>query len=174
MSLRFALLTSLLEKPGTGAELARRFDKSIGYFWHATHQQIYRELGTLERHGLIEAREVATSRGAGREFAVLEEGRADLQRWAATAADPKPLRDEFYVRIRAAAALDEPNIYAEIQRQRGLHTDLLAQYRAIEERDFAQLGELSRPEALQRAVLRAGIHFETAWLLWCEETLAAR
>ena len=44
MSLSYVLLTSLLEKPSTGIELARRFDRSMGFFWHATHQQIYREL----------------------------------------------------------------------------------------------------------------------------------
>ena len=32
-------------EPASGLELARRFDRSIGYFWHATHQQIYRVLG---------------------------------------------------------------------------------------------------------------------------------
>jgi len=40
MSIQHALLTSLLEKPSSGYELARRFDKSMGYFWSATHQQI--------------------------------------------------------------------------------------------------------------------------------------
>ena len=49
MSLKFAILTSLTERSGSGIELARRFDKSIGYFWPATHQQIYRELDRLDR-----------------------------------------------------------------------------------------------------------------------------
>ncbi|MEN9435698.1 MAG: hypothetical protein RIR09_353, partial [Pseudomonadota bacterium] len=48
MSLAHAVLTSLIEKSSSGFELARRFDKSIGYFWHATHQQIYRELARME------------------------------------------------------------------------------------------------------------------------------
>lgn len=48
MSLPHAILTALLEKPSSGLELTRRFDRSIGYFWSATHQQIYRELGKLE------------------------------------------------------------------------------------------------------------------------------
>src|SRR5699024_1465053 len=47
VSLKFAILTSLTEREGSGIELARRFDKSIGYFWPATHQQIYRELDRL-------------------------------------------------------------------------------------------------------------------------------
>ncbi len=51
MSLAHAVLTSLIEKPSSGYELARRFEKSIGYFWHATHQQIYRELARREEKG---------------------------------------------------------------------------------------------------------------------------
>ena len=53
MSLPHAVLTSLLEKSTSGYDLARRFDKSIGYFWHATHQQIYRELARMEGAGWI-------------------------------------------------------------------------------------------------------------------------
>jgi DNA-binding PadR family transcriptional regulator len=49
------VLTSLLEKASSGYDLARRFDKSIGYFWHATHQQIYRELARMEAAGWIES-----------------------------------------------------------------------------------------------------------------------
>jgi len=45
MSLPHALLTSLLEQPCSGMDLARRFGRSIGFFWPATHQQIYKELG---------------------------------------------------------------------------------------------------------------------------------
>ena len=35
MSLPHALLTALIEHPGSGLELASRFDRSIGYFWQA-------------------------------------------------------------------------------------------------------------------------------------------
>ena len=55
MSLAHVLLTSLLERPSTGFELARRFDRSMGFFWNATHQQIYRELsGMLKRTGFLQ------------------------------------------------------------------------------------------------------------------------
>ncbi|RYJ06811.1 MAG: PadR family transcriptional regulator, partial [Actinomycetales bacterium] len=53
MSLRFAILTALTERAATGSELARRFDRSIGYFWPASHQQIYRELDRLAEDALI-------------------------------------------------------------------------------------------------------------------------
>ncbi len=53
MSLPHVLLTSLLERPSTGFELARRFDRSMGFFWNATHQQIYRELNNMLKKGWV-------------------------------------------------------------------------------------------------------------------------
>ena len=53
MSLSHVLLTSLLEKPSTGIELGRRFDRSMGFFWNATHQQIYRELSHMLNKGWV-------------------------------------------------------------------------------------------------------------------------
>jgi DNA-binding PadR family transcriptional regulator len=81
MSLPHAILTALLEKPSSGLELTRRFDKSIGFFWSATHQQIYRELGRLEDGGLIEPLPQPPSRGQRKEYRVLPGGRAELVRW---------------------------------------------------------------------------------------------
>lgn len=174
MSLPHAILTSLLEKPCTGAELARRFEKSLGYFWQATHQQIYRELGKLENSGLIAARGLATARGSQRHFDVLPAGRVELERWSMLAADPRPIRDALLVRLRAAAVLDTVELRAEIGRHRQLHADTLERYRAIETRDFPPEDALGRAAELQRAVLRAGIAFEESWLAWCAETLRPR
>lgn len=172
MSLPHAILTSLLERPCTGAELARRFDRSLGYFWQATHQQIYRELGKLEEDGLIAARGRATARGSQRHFDVLPRGRAELERWSLVAADPRPIRDALLVRLRAAAVLGTVGLDAEILRHRQLHRDTLERYRTIEARDFPAGATLDRADELQRAVLRAGIAFEESWLAWCAETLS--
>jgi len=70
MSLPHALLTALTEHPGSGSDLASRFDRSIGYFWQATHQQIYRELARLEAAGWIEALPVEGGRGRKRRYRV--------------------------------------------------------------------------------------------------------
>src|SRR6478672_2427592 len=48
VALEHALLVSLRERPATGIELTRRFDRSIGFFWRATHQQIYKVLRRME------------------------------------------------------------------------------------------------------------------------------
>jgi DNA-binding PadR family transcriptional regulator len=36
-----------------GYDLSKRFDGSVGFFWNATQQQIYRELAKLEDQGWI-------------------------------------------------------------------------------------------------------------------------
>ena len=59
MALEHALLVSLSEQPGTGIELTRRFDRSIGYFWRATHQQIYRTLKKLLDDELVSVESIS-------------------------------------------------------------------------------------------------------------------
>ena len=44
MALTHAILTALLEEDLTGYELAKQFDVSLGFFWTASHQQIYQTL----------------------------------------------------------------------------------------------------------------------------------
>ena len=59
MSLKHAMLVSLAERPASGYDLVRRFDRSVGYFWRASHQQIYRELPKLEAAEWVSAEAVA-------------------------------------------------------------------------------------------------------------------
>lgn len=108
MSLAHALLTSLLEKPSSGYDLARRFDKSIGFFWHATHQQIYRELARMEQAGWI-ASDAAPDGGKTRKrlYQVLPAGEAALRAWVREPTEPTDLRDELMVRLRADAAIGD-------------------------------------------------------------------
>lgn len=171
MSLPHALLTALLEQPSSGSDLAGRFDRSIGYFWQATHQQIYRELGRLEVAGWVESLPPEAGRGRKKVYKVLPAGHAELARWVAEDQDPKPLRDEFMVRLRAEAVVGPTGLADDIRRRLELHRQKLAVYRAIEERDFAR-GDPSRKAQLQHLVLGAGILQETMWIEFSERALA--
>ncbi|MFE7192254.1 PadR family transcriptional regulator [Kitasatospora sp. NPDC057541] len=172
MSLPHAILTALLEKPSSGLELTRRFDKSIGFFWSATHQQIYRELGRLESSGLIRALpQAGPVRGQKKEYEVLPAGRAELERWTAAADDPRPVRDPLLLRLRAAAVVGTAGLDTELRRHLALHRERLAHYEEIERRDFPA-GERRDGDPLQHAVLRAGIGLETFWVQWLAETVA--
>lgn len=173
MSLAHALLTSLLEKSSSGYDLARRFDKSIGYFWRATHQQIYRELARMEAAGWI-ASEAAPDGGRTRKrlYHAQEAGRAELLRWAREPAPMVEMRDELMVRLRADAAIGPIGLDVEIERRADLHAAKLAAYRAIEARDFPPDRPLSREARLQHLILKTGIMYERGWLEWSNEALA--
>lgn len=172
MSLPHAVLTSLLEKSTSGYDLARRFDKSIGYFWHATHQQIYRELARMEAAGWIES---SSAPDAGktrkREYRVLPAGRTELIRWANEPSPPMDLRDEFMVKLRADAALSEVDLRPEIARQIAHHQEKLAHYKAIEERDFLLVHPLTRESRIQHMILKKGILYEEASIGWAQDML---
>ena len=83
MSLPHALLTALIDRPDSGSELASRFDRSLGYFWAATHQQIYRELARMAEAGWIESLPEESTRGRKRAYRLLPAGRKELKRWIA-------------------------------------------------------------------------------------------
>ena len=168
MSLPHAILTALLEKPSSGLELTRRFDKSIGFFWPATHQQIYRELAKLEQVGQIQAVPGPPAQGRRKEYEVLPAGRAELAFWTADSHDPKPVRDAMLLRLRAAVVVGTAGLDAEVDRHLDLHIAQLAQYRAIEEHDFPP-EKAAGENRLQHLVLQAGIGLETFWVAWLTE-----
>ncbi|WP_042419004.1 PadR family transcriptional regulator [Streptacidiphilus anmyonensis] len=173
MSLPHAILTALLEKPSSGLELTRRFDKSIGFFWAATHQQIYRELGKLEQAGLIRAIPGPPAQGRRKEYEVLPEGRAELAAWVSRSDPPRQLRDPLALRLRAAAVVGLGDVGAEVRRHLDLHTAQLDAYRAMETRQFPP-GKRETAEArLQHLVLEAGIEMERFWTQWLRRVDAA-
>ena len=172
MSLSHALMTSLLEKASSGYDLARRFDKSIGYFWRATHQQIYRELARMEKAGWI-ASEAAPDGGRTRKrlYQVLEAGQKELERWAKEPAPLVDLRDELMVRLRADAVIGPLGLDDEIRRRLTLHATKLDAYRAIELRDFPPGRSATREAQIQHMILKTGIMYEESWVHWCREAL---
>ncbi|MEV2250616.1 PadR family transcriptional regulator [Streptomyces sp. NPDC050147] len=176
MALEHAILVSLLEKPGSGYELARRFERSIGYFWTATHQQIYRVLKRMESDGWIDVREVAQqARPDKKEYSVTALGRSALSRWLHEPIEPESVRHELAVKIRGAAFDDPVALIHEVERHRKAHADRLARYLAGQLRDFTGPDAPAMPDAgqeLQHVVLRGGIAYERMTLAWLDDVLA--
>lgn len=179
MSTQHALLISLIEKPSSGYDLARRFDRSIGYFWHATHQQIYRELGRMADSGWIVADESDAADGDGpaadrknrkKVYRVLPAGRDELVRWVLAPGAGLDQREEILVKLRADAVIGPLGLGDEMRRLLALHQARLETYLAIERRDFSA-PDMDRAQQLRYALLRRGIRFEQDWVAWGEELL---
>ncbi|NKY87162.1 PadR family transcriptional regulator [Nocardia veterana] len=174
MALEHALLVSLSERAGSGYELARRFDKSIGFFWSATHQQIYRVLKRMEERGWVSSEAIAQDgRPDKKVYTVSDAGRAELSRWiSAPTDDIGPLRSELGVKIRAAGHGDPEALRAEVARHREHHAQRLELYRHIEKKDFPAPDQLTGTALYQYLVLRGGIRVEVGFVEWCDEVLA--
>ncbi|MFE5657603.1 PadR family transcriptional regulator [Streptomyces sp. NPDC056431] len=182
MAIEHAILVSLLEKPGSGYELARRFERSIGYFWTASHQQIYRVLKRMQSDGWVDVRDVPQQgRPDKKEYTVADLGQAVLSSWIHEPIEPESIRHDLAVKIRGAAFDDPAALIHEVERHRSAHTERLAHYLAGEERDFPgpeadenspAAGPLDAGRELQHVVLRGGIAYERMTLAWLDDVLA--
>ncbi|OBI44637.1 PadR family transcriptional regulator [Mycobacterium kyorinense] len=180
MALPHAILVSLSEQSGSGYELARRFDRSIGYFWTATHQQIYRTLRAMEDDDWVRVTPVAQQgRPDKKVYTVSDAGRAELARWIAepltgrgSALSDTRTRD-VAVKLRGAAYGDVTALRAQITALRAEHAELLDTYRGFEKSQFPDPSALSGTALHQYLVLRGGIRAEESAIEWLDEVTAA-
>jgi DNA-binding PadR family transcriptional regulator len=179
MSLRYAILGLITHQELSGYEITRRFEESVGYFWHARSQQIYPELARLEQARLVTGRTVEqVGRPHKRVFNITEDGLAALRAWVAT---PSPLtfvKDEFMVKVWCYGELEAGRAMASLAEHRNRHEERLAAYRAIRA-GFEGVDPRDLPAAAvgPYLTLEGGIAMEEAFLAWCrnaERVLALR
>jgi DNA-binding PadR family transcriptional regulator len=170
MSLAHVLLTSLIEKPSTGIELARRFDRSMGFFWNATHQQIYRELNSMLKNNWISTIEDKQS-GRSKTYQVEQQGREELADWMVKHSAPAQLREELMVRLRAEAQFGGNTVLNELETHLVLHKEKLNTYQLIFEKDFANKPKEDRTLYIHKMILQLGINLEIGWIEWLEEVI---
>ena len=174
MALEHALLVSLSERPGTGIELTRRFDRSIGFFWSATHQQIYRVLARMEADGWLTATEVAqTGRPDKKVYDVTPAGAAALADWLAEPTPTHALRSDLAVKMRGASFGDRGAVLAVVRDNLADHLARLDHYRRLMRRDYPDPAELTGLDLDHYLVLRGGILTEETWVTWLTEYLEA-
>jgi len=174
VALEHAILVSLAEKASTGYDLARRFDKSIGQFWTATHQQVYKVLARMQAADWITVTVVEQDgRPDKKVYDLTDAGRAELADWIAQPADAESARSDLAVKIRGASYGDPARVAGEVRRHRAVHHDRLEFYLANEKREFPDPSALSGHRLHQWLVLRGGISLERGLIDWYDEVIAA-
>jgi DNA-binding PadR family transcriptional regulator len=192
MSLRYAILGLLAIRPRTGYDISKMYDRSITFFWHASHSQIYPELRKLEEEGLVEVEMFDEEPRPRKVYSITEKGGEELLRWLREPTDLPPFRNVFLLKAFFFGLLPKEDILSQLKHEKKLHEDRLATYRAIEtvllsEKERAErvisAGEpvegLSPEEAEQRLrlgtfwylTLRWGIMYEEFQIEWCERAI---
>jgi DNA-binding PadR family transcriptional regulator len=174
MALEHALLVALSEQPASGLDLAKRFGRSIGFFWQATHQQIYKVLARMDADGWVSITEVAQSGKPGKKvYDVTPAGRQVLTAWLAAPTETQALRSELAVKLRGASFGDRAAVLDVVRANLADHHVRLDLYRQLLKRDYPTPGDLSGLELDQYLVLRGGIRLEEFWVEWLTEYLEA-
>lgn len=173
MSLSHAILATLSNCPYSGYDLSKQFAGSVGFFWYATQQQIYRELTKLEQQGYVSGELI---RQAGRPdkriLSITAAGTDYLREWIGQPGTVSPIKDDLLVKLFAGHLVDKQVIVRELKHHRTLHQATLATYLEIERQFFADLATCDKVGRLRYLTLKNGIELENSWLTWCEQAIA--
>ncbi len=175
MSLRFALLGLLARESMTGYDLTKRFDSTVGFFWSAKHSQIYPELATLTRDGLVTF-EVVTqiSKPNKKVYTITSEGRAALTTWVAADGEKRSVKDPLLMRVWAVGVTNASAVLPQL-REKLDEMERRLEYLAATEAELLKMG-LDVPSSANSSLgpflaLRCGQKQYVAYRDWLIETI---
>ena len=132
MPLHHAVLALLAAKPAHGYELKGSFEQAVGDQWGGLNiGHLYQVLDRLARDGLIESERrpqpVKPDRLVHR---ITQAGREELGRWLSEpSARTRGYRDDFFLKVMAAAQAGDPAALAAVLRRQREH--LLKELRSL-------------------------------------------
>ncbi|MEU6816053.1 PadR family transcriptional regulator [Streptomyces sp. NPDC046860] len=177
MSLRNAVMATLLEGEASGYDLAKGFNASVANFWTATPQQLYRELDRMEREGLVSARVIRQERRPDKRlFSLTDAGHDALRAYLAEPLGrPTAIRDGLLVKVQCADIGQLTAVRADISDRMEWARTKLDRYERLRERLLAGRTEDEYLAGADRVgpylTLLRGIAFEEENLRWGETAL---
>jgi PadR family transcriptional regulator AphA len=148
--------------PRSGYDIKHLVDNSTRFFWGASYGQIYPELRRLAKAGLV--RGESAPRGARRRtvYRLTPKGRRALREWLLSPGVDWDIKDEGFLKLFFASALD-----------RGEALELVRRLRERHERDLQRLSAVA-PHAESRGgfpylVLQWGMGLNRWTADWCAQ-----
>ncbi|MHA6760887.1 PadR family transcriptional regulator [Streptacidiphilus sp. PAMC 29251] len=171
MSLRHALLGLLVDKTASGYDLMKLFDTSLANVWPATQSQVYGELAKLAAAGLLE---VSAEGPRGRkEYALTDEGLAELRRWLVDTQPEPPRRSDTLLRVFFLGVLTDEQALAYL---RGMAETAAGEHGALEQLEQSIEWDGGMLSTNGRLALEFGLRFTAMreeWARWAVEQVAA-
>ena len=172
MSLDYAILGFVNERPRSGYDLKKAFDSSVAHFWPANQSQIYRTLARLTEAGMVEVRVIHQDGKPSRKvYHITDAGLAELRRWLSTPLPLSDWREAFLIQFFFADAISIEELVALLEAR-------AAEHRARLELLHRALARFEEPppkgewdKVLQPLIVDGGIMLEEAWLSWAERAL---
>ena len=173
MALKYVLLTLLDRERQTGYEIVKTFESAVGYFWSASHQQVYRELSKLTDDALVKFTSVKQGDKPDKKvYRITAAGRADLHQWLHEPCKQQASKDLLLVKLLNLNADTVDVILAELDRALKLAEERSAIYIGIEKKYYSrkQVAALAVEDLPLFLALRKGITGVASHIEWLHET----
>lgn len=174
MALKFVILTLLHREPQSGYQIVRSFDSAFGYFWSASHQQVYRELAGLSESGLVNAKLIKQLDKPDKKIYTISVGGVDsLETWLEAPVKPQATRDPLLVKLMNANLENYQSMIHELALKEKESIKLLTVYNGIESQYYspAQRQKMPAADNVLYIALRKGILGLKAHLEWLNEAM---
>jgi DNA-binding PadR family transcriptional regulator len=155
VSLRHALLAMLADRPKSGYELTKEFDREMGNVWAARHSQIYPELAKLLAAGLIELEDEGP-RGR-KSYRITPAGRDEAIAWLRNGGD-RTVRNEALLKMFFLELLAPDEQRALLRRELAYFAERLAYYQGL-------------PAGTNPVKIELGSRYNQAMIDWLEYAL---
>ena len=172
MALAHAILVSLLDRPHSGYEISKRFDKTVGFFWRARKQQIYQELHKLAEDGLVSAETVEQIDRPNRiVYSITDDGRQTLDDWVREPTPYPSVKEELLVKLFSLGDVEVPVLVDQVRQRLAEHEERLAYFQSLMKTHYPKPATLSGRKLGHYLGLRLGVMNEESGIAWCKEAL---
>ena len=172
MALSHAIMTALLEDDLSGYELAKSFKRSLGLFWHASHQQIYLELRKLSGKGWLVGRTVAQEGKPSKIIYTLTgDGRAALEQWVMGESRATRGKDDLMVKLYNLSRHNIGHLISQLEARREQTMGQLYLYERIRRRHYDNPQKLPLRRRGIYLALTAAVSQGEQFLQWCDDAL---
>lgn len=172
---KYALLGILSIQSGSGYDIKKMCDSSIGHFWNENYGHIYPMLQKMEEEELI-TKEVKQTEGrpAKNIYSITQKGEKELEAWLMVPIEKQPTRSELLLKIFLSKDIPVKNIIERIQKEKEDSEEGLQKFLEFEK--FFSENEVKMDKkhlVLTLSTIRYGKHAQETKIKWCKETIKA-
>ncbi|AOR23380.1 PadR family transcriptional regulator [Clostridium taeniosporum] len=171
---RYALLGVLNLMSGSGYDIKKFCDSSIGHFWNENYGHIYPVLKKMEEEFLITKKVKKTEgRPSKNIYSITEKGKEELEKWITRPVEQQPIRSELLLKIFLSKDISVKNVIEKIQKLKKDSEENLKKYLKVENLLKEKNNMDKKNLILWLSTINFGKHDDEAKIKWCEETLKA-
>ncbi|NVK31137.1 MAG: PadR family transcriptional regulator [Gammaproteobacteria bacterium] len=173
MSLRHVLLCQLSTAPKSGYDLTVALDRSIRQFWHASHQQVYRELAKMTELGWVDFEvEQQPKKPDLKRYYVTQAGLEALSAWAGSEIPALKIKNEMLIRLLAMPQVGAAPVVASFEQELARVNALLSELSSMHSTYFKSVPPNGNPTQLAMYLsLQYGIEYWSMTARWLQQTI---